>query len=379
MKCLAILGCTGSIGESTLQVVRHLGPDFVTIGALAAHSNIELLEKQALEFSPELIAVYDKEKALLLQKRLPKFKVLGGMEGIKAVASYPSVNFVVSAMAGTAGLVPTLAAITAGKNIGLANKESLVSGGSLVMSLVRQHQVSMVPIDSEHSAIFQCFNGEKKENVRRIILTASGGPFYKMSKQELATVNLEQALRHPKWSMGPKITIDCSTLMNKGLELIEAHWLFDVPLDKIEVLIHPQSIIHSLVEYIDGSMMAQMSEPSMLIPIQYALTYPERKVGFVKPFDFLRNNQLNFFQPDLDNFRCLYLAHQAIKEGGSLPCYMNAANEILVKRFIQKEIAWAEIAFKLETLMSSHQIAKINSLEDIFAIDSDARKEAFLV
>lgn len=379
MKRIAILGSTGSIGESTLKVARHLGPQEIKVAALAAHSNIELLEKQAKEFQPELIAVYDESKAALLKKRLPGCNILAGMEGVEAAASYAGADFVVSALAGTWGLIPTIAAIKAGKNVGLANKESLVSGGSFVMSLVRKHGVSLIPIDSEHSAIFQCLNGEKLKEVRRLVLTASGGPFYKMSQEELAAVNVDQALRHPNWAMGPKVTIDSSTLMNKGLEVIEAHWLFHMPLEKIEVVIHPQSLIHSLVEYCDGSIIAQLGEPSMLVPIQYALTYPERKRGILPPFDFWKNGTLNFYPPDLDKFRCLRLAFDAIKTGGSLTCYMNAANEVLVQSFLAKKISWSAIAIKLEALMTAHKKVEINSLDDILAIDQEARREASLI
>lgn len=379
MKQIAILGSTGSIGESTLRVIRHLGPEEFRVVALAAHSHIDTLEKQADEFHPELLAVYDPEKAAVLKKRRPEFHIVSGMEGVEAAASYSSASFVVSALSGTLGLIPTIAAIKAGKTIGLANKESLVSGGAFVMTLARKHQVTLLPIDSEHSAIFQCLHGEKIEAVRRLIITASGGPFYHLSKEQLAHVDVDQALRHPKWVMGPKITVDSSTLMNKGLEVIEAHWLFDMPCEKIEVVVHPQSVIHSLVEYEDGSLIAQMSEPSMLIPIQYALTYPERKKGLLSPFDFFKNEVLQFSKPDLDKFPCLRLAFQAIEQGGSAACYMNAANEVLVHRFLKKNISWMEIAEKLENLMSSHQTVNLNSLDDILAVDKEARQQAALI
>jgi 1-deoxy-D-xylulose-5-phosphate reductoisomerase len=378
MKRIAILGSTGSIGESTLKVVRHLGPDQVQVTALAAHSNIDLLERQANEFHPGLIAVYDKEKAALLQKRLPAIEVAAGMEGLKAAASYDQADFVVSAMSGTLGLVPTISAIEAGKTIGLANKESLVSGGQLLLSLAAKKGVLLLPIDSEHSAIFQCMQGENPQHIRRLILTASGGPFRNLSKEELSKVTIDQALCHPTWKMGSKITVDCSTLMNKGLEVIEAHWLFGTPLEKIEVIIHPESIIHSMVEFVDGSIKAQMSEPSMLIPIQYALSYPRRLAGIHKPFDFVQNNSLQFFTPDVDKFRCLKLAFEAVKQGGSLPCYMNAANEILVDRFINRKISWLDIGSKLEDLMSSHPIKQLQTLDDVLEVDQEARQEARL-
>lgn len=375
MKKIAIIGSTGSIGTSTCQVARHLKNQLQVV-ALAAHSNIDLLEKQAIEFQPQLIAVYDEAKAHELSKRLPHFEVVSGMDGVVAVATHPDVEFVVSAMTGTQGLKPTLAAIHAGKNVGLANKEALVSGGKLVMDAVKKNNVQLLPIDSEHSAIFQCLRGENPKAVRRLILTASGGPFREYTFDQLKSVTLEQALRHPTWTMGAKVTIDSSTLMNKGLEVIEAHWLFNIPHEKIDVVVHPQSIIHSMVEYEDLSIIAQMGEPSMITPIQYALTYPDRLPGIPKPFDFTRNNTLTFFPPDLDRFRCLKLAYQALKEGDTCPGYMNAANEVLVGRYLRKEIGWMEISHKLQSLMDKHHKKKIESIDDVFAADRLAREQA---
>jgi 1-deoxy-D-xylulose-5-phosphate reductoisomerase len=376
MKKISILGSTGSIGRSTLEVVRNLGREKVQIVAMAAHSNIDLLEQQVKEFSPELIAVFDEGKALELQKRLPKCRVVGGLEGVNAVAAYSEATLVMSAMTGTMGLVPTVEAIKAKKTIALANKEALVSGGAVVMSLARQMGVEIIPVDSEHSAIFQCLSGERKEHLRRIIITASGGPFRTYSEEQLSEITPESALKHPTWNMGPKITIDCSTLMNKGLEVIEAHWLFDVPISKIDVVIHPQSIIHSMVEFIDGSMIAQMSQPTMLVPIQYAITYPERANGIIPPFDFFKFNTLQFYKPDFERFRCLDLAFNAVKEGMSLPCFMNAANEVLVRRFLDSEISWLDIGRKLESLMEGHSPINIDSLEDVLYIDDLARCKA---
>jgi len=375
MKRISILGSTGSIGENTLNIVRHLVGEFQVVG-LAARSNIASLEKQAHEFQPDIVAVYDQNKARKLQQSLPNVRVVGGMEGVAAVASHTNVDLVISAMAGTLGLIPTVAAIQAGKDVGLANKEALVSGGALVMSLVREKGTNLVPIDSEHSAIFQCLNGEKKESIRRIILTSSGGPFRNYTVEQLEDISVDLALQHPTWNMGPKVTIDSSTLMNKGLEVIEAHWLFNVPLEKIDVVIHPQSIIHSMVEFVDNSILAQMGETSMIIPIQYAMTYPKRLKGSLQPFDFVKHGTLQFFQPDTKKFRCLHLAYDAIGTGGSLPCYMNAANEVLVNRFLDKQISWQEIATKLEDLMSRHQVQPINGLDDVLAIDNQARSEA---
>ncbi len=376
MRELAILGSTGSIGKNCLAVARHLGPDAVRIVALAARHNIDLLEQQAREFNPALIAVYELEQARQLQKRIPHIPVIGGIEGLEAVAIHEKANLVISAMSGAIGLVPTIAAIQAGKNIGFANKEVLVSGGEVVMSLVRKHGIDLIPIDSELTAIFQCLKGESSKNVKRLLITASGGPFRNFTNEQLETVNIDHALNHPNYKMGPKVTIDSSTLMNKGLEMIEAHWLFQVPLDKIEVIVHPQQIIHSMVEFIDNSMLAQMGDTDMLIPIQYAIMYPERSVGSLKPFDFVKNNTLQFLLPDTNKFRCLKLAYDAVRCGGSLPCYMNAANEVLVNRFLDKKIAWKDIAINLENLMSRHSVVPVKNLQDILAIDQIAREEA---
>lgn len=375
MKRIALLGSTGSIGQNALQIARHLGDKFRVV-ALAAHSNIDLLETQIRDFHPDLVAVYDEGKALELQKRMPKQRIVAGMEGLKAVATHTNADFVVSAIVGTIGLVPTVAAIQAGKDVGLANKESLVSGGALVMSLVKEKGVQLIPIDSEHSAIYQCLNGENRRSIRRIIITASGGPFRTYSDEQLRGITVDDALRHPTWNMGKKITIDSSTLMNKGLEVIEAHWLFGVPLSKIEVVVHPQSIIHSMVEFDDLSILAQMGEPNMKTPIQYAMTYPDRYPGLLKPFDFTKNSKLEFFVPDTQRFRCLALAYQSIQTGGSLPCYMNAANEVLVQRFISRDIGWKEIATKLESLMLRHSTQTMTSMDSVLAVDALARQEA---
>jgi 1-deoxy-D-xylulose-5-phosphate reductoisomerase len=375
MKKIAILGSTGSIGRSTLSVSRHL-KERIQVVALAARNNIELLEIQANEFNPKLIAVFEEQSALQLQKRLPHIPVLAGLEGLKAVAAFQDASLVVAAISGTMGLVPVLSAIEAGKTIGLANKEALVSGGALVMEKAKKHNAQIIPIDSEHSALFQCLKGEPKAAVRRLILTASGGPFRTYSTEQLEQVTVEQALRHPTWVMGDKVTIDCSTLMNKGLEVIEAHWLFDMPIEKISVLIHPQSIIHSLVEFIDNSLLAQLGESSMIIPIQYALTYPERVAGNLKPFDFTQYSTLQFSLPETDRFRCLRLAFDAVKAGGTLSCFMNAANEVLVEAFLAKRLSWNRIATMLESLMQKHINSPIASLEHILHTDTIARREA---
>lgn len=377
-KKIAILGSTGSIGTSTLQVIDHLGEDY-QVSSLVAHSNIDLLEAQVKKYKPATVAVYDLIAAQKLEKRLPGHKILKGPEGIIEAAAGGEADIVVSAIAGTLGLAPTIAAIEAGKTIALANKEALVSGGKYVVELAKSKGVSLIPVDSEHSALFQCLQGNRQQDIRRLILTASGGPFRSHSLEQLRTITPEQALKHPNWSMGPKVTIDSSTLMNKGLELIEAYWLFQVPLEQIEVVIHPQSVIHSMVEYTDGSMLAQMSEPSMLVPIQYALTYPARREGILKPFDFIRYQKLEFSYPDFSKFRALALAIDAIKKGQSYSCFMNAANEVLVGRFLKGEFGWLQIAEKLETLMDRHDPQPLHSLEQILTVDNMARAQAALI
>jgi len=375
MKRIAILGSTGSIGQNALNVARHLN-DRIEVVALAAHSNIDLLEKQAREFKPALIAVFDHVKAKELRERLPHQKIVEGMEGICEVATISQADMVITAMVGTAGLLPTIEAIKAGKDIGLANKETLVAGGYLIMKLAQEREVSIIPIDSEHSALFQCLNGEKRSAISRLILTSSGGPFRTWTQEQIDHVTVEQALNHPTWKMGPKVTIDSSTLMNKGLEVIEARWLFNIDPAKIEVIIHPQSVIHSLIEFVDQSMLAQMGEPNMIVPIQYAMTYPERCSGMLKPFDFTKRSVLEFFIPDKNKFRCLRLAYEALECGGSMSCYMNAANEVLVERFLAGQIHWKKISTQLEELMQQHKVVQIDSLDAILAVDKQAREEA---
>jgi 1-deoxy-D-xylulose-5-phosphate reductoisomerase len=374
-KKISLLGSTGSIGVSSLQVIRHLGEGY-EVSALAAHSNIDVLEQQIKEFRPKVAAVFDEDAARVLQKRVPDCPILSGLEGLKEVARFAEANFVISSMAGTSGLLPTVEAIKAGKDVALANKESLVSGGELVMKLVQEKGVRLLPVDSEHSALFQCLQGNCSSTIRRLILTASGGPFRNFTEEMLKSITVEQALNHPNWKMGPKVTIDSSTLMNKGLEVIEAYWLFGLPLEQIDVVIHPQSIIHSMIEYCDGSTMAQMGEPLMIVPIQYALTYPQRKPGLLNSFDFIRHGKLEFSFPDMNRFRCLSLAYEALKKGGSMTGYMNAANEVLVKRFIDKEIGWFEIGQKLEYLMERHSVQAVPTIESILEIDSAARRDA---
>ncbi len=360
---------------STLRVARHLKEDLEVV-ALAARTNIDALEAQAREFSPKLIAVYDPDCAQMLQKRLPHIPVLAGMEGLQAVASFSESDFAMLAMTGSVGLLPAIAAIEAKKQVGLANKEVLICAGELIQKLVQLHQVDLIPVDSEHCALFQCLKGENKKAVRRLILTASGGPFRTKSLAELESVSVEDALAHPNWRMGPKVLIDTSTLMNKGLEMIEARWLFDIPPEQIEAVVHPQSRIHSCVEFIDGSILAQIAEPDMVIPIQHALTFPERKQGLLPPYDFIKNGTLTFSAPDKEKFRCLGLAIHAMRAGKSYPCYLNAANEILVDRFLKREISWTAIGIKLEKLMSSHVAENLLTLEAILSVDQCAREEA---
>lgn len=375
MKKIALLGSTGSIGKSTLRIVQHL-PDSFRITALAAHSNHQLLAEQIEQFQPEMACIYMPEKAAELKRRFPQVRIVTGDEGLAEIVASDRVDYVVMAIVGMRALKPTIQAIEAKKAIGLASKEVLVSAGEYISNLAKKNQISFLPIDSEHSAIFQCLEGRNHQEIRRVILTASGGPFRKHSREQLNAVTVDEALAHPTWNMGPKVTVDSSTLVNKGLEMIEARWFFDLPPEKIEVIIHPQSIVHSFVEFIDGSIIAQINEPNMIYPIQYALTYPERKVGIFPPFDFLKNSQLTFFSPDLEKFPALRLAQESLKMGKSWPAYFNAANEILVERFLKKEIPWNAIAALLEKLLARHQAIPTESLEAILSVDQLAREEA---
>jgi 1-deoxy-D-xylulose-5-phosphate reductoisomerase len=377
-KNLTILGSTGSIGKNALDIVRNVHPHLRVV-ALAAKSNITLLEEQVREFSPLVVAVFEQDKAQELQARIPHVKVVAGLQGLEMVARLEECDTVLAALSGTIGITPTIAALEEGKRVALANKEVLVSAGAYVMQLVAKKGVTLLPIDSEHSAIFQCLEGRDPASVRRIILTASGGPFLHHSLENLVDISAEMALNHPTWRMGVKNTIDSSTLMNKGLEVIEARWLFGIPSDKIEVVIHPQSVIHSMVEFIDGSIIAQMSQPDMRLPIQYALTYPKKLPGRLPPFNFTQCPRLDFFPVDMQKFRCLPLAYEALQRQGSLPCYLNAANEVLVTRFYEGKIGWLDIAAKLERLMRVHSVRSADSVQDILAIDKLARTEAAII
>lgn len=372
MKRIGILGSTGSIGKGALQVIAHLKENF-QVTALAAKSNIDLLEQQAKLFRPEIVAVWDEAKARELQSRLPGIPVLAGLEGVIAVATHPSVDLLLSAMSSFDGVLPTLKAIEAKKNVALANKEALVAAGKLVLELVAMHGVELIPVDSEHTAILQCLKGEDRAKIRRIILTASGGPFREISNEKLSSISINDALAHPNYKMGPKVTIDSSTMMNKGLEMIETHYLYGVGIEQIEVVLHPEQLIHSMVEFNDRSIMAQMGEPNMLVPIQVALTHPDREEGILTPFDFTKAQSFRFAPWDQDKYRCLALAYDSLREGGSMPCFMNAANEVLVERFLTKEIGWLEISQKLETLMGDHSVALPKKYEDFAHIDREAR------
>ncbi|HNY50719.1 MAG TPA: 1-deoxy-D-xylulose-5-phosphate reductoisomerase [Smithella sp.] len=375
MKKITLLGSTGSIGCSTLDVVEK-NPDRFQIVALAAGENIHKIKRQIERCKPKLVSVKTKETALKLREALTtrhRVKILYDVEGMKEVASFPSADIVVSAIAGSAGLVPTLAAIEAGKDIALANKETMVLAGEIVTKKAAKKGINIIPVDSEHSAIFQCLQGNRRENLRKIILTASGGPFLKYTVRQLQKVTLNQTLRHPKWKMGKKITIDSASMMNKGLEIIEAKWLFNVDISAIDVLIHPQSIVHSMVEFIDGAFLAQMGVPDMKIPIAYALSYPERMKNDIVPLNLAKEKTLEFYQPDVKKFPCLDIACHACLDGGTAPAVLNASDEIAVEAFMQKMIRFVDIPVIIEKVLNDHKIIKKPSLEDILSSDRWAR------
>lgn len=371
MKYIAVLGSTGSIGTQTLEIVRQHSDDLQVI-SLVAGSNIELLEEQIREFHPKIVCVFDEEKAALLRDKVKDLPVVvdAGMDGVIACAVEPMVDTVVTAMVGMIGILPTMEAIKAGKDIALANKETLVTAGHIIMPLIREKGVRLLPVDSEHSAIFQSLNGEKQSNIYKLLLTASGGPFRGKTLKELKEVTLEDALKHPNWAMGSKITIDSATMVNKGLEVMEAKWLFDIPVEQIQVVVHPQSIIHSMIEYVDGSIIAQMGLPDMRLPIQYALFYPDRVAMLnQKKTDFFQLKQLTFEEPDLNTFYGLRLALEAGRKGGSLPTVYNAANEWAVAKFLEKKIQFLEIPSLIESAMTNHLWMKEPSLNDILNIE----------
>lgn len=376
MKKIAILGATGSIGTQTLDVVEK-NPESLKVVALAAHKNVDLLEKQIRKFQPLLASLSDPAAAEELRKRITgKTEIVSGPEGAMACATCAEADTVVGAMVGYAGLKPTLSAIAAGKHIALANKESLVAAGGLVMQAVKEHGVQLTPVDSEHSAIFQCLQGNAHKNIKRILLTASGGPFFGMQRDELAQVTVERCLRHPTWHMGAKVTLDSSTLANKGLEVIEAHWLFDVPYEKITPIIHPQSIVHSLVEYTDGAVIAQMGVPDMRLSIQYALSYPNRWNTAFDQLDLVKAGPLTFYEPDTRTFPALALAIQAGKAGGILPCVFNAANEEADAAFFAGKISYLEMADVLARVLDQTSYQAADSYETIVEADRRARELA---
>ena len=374
MKTISILGSTGSIGTQTLEVVRATG-DF-TVSALTAGSNIDLLEQQMREFHPEMAAVMQEEKAEELRERTRDLgiPVYAGMDGLLAAATEPSADMVVTAVVGMIGIRPTLKAIEAGKDIALANKETLVTAGHIIMPLAKECGVSILPVDSEHSAIFQSLNGERHNRIAKILLTASGGPFRGRKREELKDIQVEDALKHPNWAMGQKITIDSSTLVNKGLEVMEAKWLFDVNPDRIQVVVQPQSIIHSMVEYEDGAVIAQLGTPDMKLPIQYALYYPNRRFLPGDRLDFWKLSQITFEKPDTDTFRGLALAYRAMQEGGSMPTVYNAANEKAVSLFLNRKIGYLEITEMIERCMDGHNVISSPSVDDILAVEREVYK-----
>ena len=378
MKKLSLLGSTGSIGCNVLDVVRQY-PERFSVVSLAAGRNIKLLSQQVAEFSPDCVSVFDKQLANELKKLLPQnssTEILYGTEGNIEVARHRDAHITISAIVGAAGLLPTLAAIRAGKDIGLANKETLVMAGKLVMGEVASEKVGLLPVDSEHSAIFQALEAGRKEDVHKIILTASGGPFRSKSRSDLHAVTVAEALNHPRWTMGKKISIDSATLMNKGLEVIEARWLFDMAPDKIEVVIHPQSVVHSLVEFNDGSCIAQLGIADMRIPIAYALSYPERLQLDLPALSLTEWSHLDFHAPDFSAFPALQLAYEAIKVGGIAPAVLNAANEVAVDAFLDERIGFLDIAAVVAETLNDVHSGKDDSLDDILYADSEARKSA---
>ncbi|MCT4595620.1 MAG: 1-deoxy-D-xylulose-5-phosphate reductoisomerase [Anaeromicrobium sp.] len=374
MKNISILGSTGSIGTQALEVVRSNKGKFKVVG-LTAGKNIDLLEKQIREFNPKVVALMDEEKSMELKKRISHMdvEILSGIEGLNRVATLKSTQIVLTSVVGMVGLVPTMKAIEAKKDIALANKETLVTAGKIVMDAAKKNKVKILPVDSEHSAIFQSLSGYENKDINRVILTASGGPFRGLKRDEVKDKKVNEALKHPKWNMGKKISIDSATLMNKGLEVIEAKWLFDVEPEQIEVVVHPQSIIHSMVEYKDSSIISQMGYPDMRVPIQYALTYPKRTKNNYERTDFYKIGQLTFEKADTETFPCLELAYEALKKGGSYPAVLNGANEELVELYIQEKIKFYDISDTIKEVLEAH-VPKYNfNVKDIIQIDKWSR------
>jgi 1-deoxy-D-xylulose-5-phosphate reductoisomerase len=376
MKRVVLLGSTGSIGTSTLKVADDL-PDRLRLVGLAAGNNAQLLLEQTRKHQPQAISITDPGKAAELQAQLgPDTQVLHGADGLLQLAALPEADIVLIAIVGTAGLQPALTAIRAGKDIAVASKEILVMAGEIVMAEARSHGVRVLAVDSEHSAIFQCLEGKPPKSVRRLWLTASGGPFRRTPREDFATITVEQALKHPSWNMGRKITLDSATLFNKGLEMIEARWLFDVPMERVEVVVHPQSVVHSIVEFVDGSMLAQLSTPDMCLPIQYALTYPDRSASDRVQTNLAELGQLTFEEPDTERFPAIRLARRAGTTGGTLPAVFNAANEIAVDAFCEQRITFDRIPDTVARIMDRHHPVRQPSLEQILEADAWARTEA---
>lgn len=378
MKKITILGSTGSIGVNALKVIKA-NPDEYQVVALAAGKNIKQLLKQIEVFHPKAVAVAEKDTAKALYKQLTNRQgpdILVGQEGCSHLVALDEVDTVISAMTGAAGLMPTYMAVQAGKDIALANKETMVMAGGIIMAQAKERDVTILPIDSEHSAILQSLQGHQKEDLRHIILTASGGPFRELDIERLETVTPEEALQHPNWDMGQKISIDSATLMNKGLEVIEAKWLFDLEIDQIKIMIHPESIIHSMVEYQDGSVIAQMGVPDMITPISYALSYPRHRETHLSPLKLDEIGALHFFKPDIKQFRCLELALKAAEMGESMPAVLNGANEIAVDAFLKREIGFLQIPRLIEDVMEAHQPFPVRCIEDVLEVDQWSREQA---
>lgn len=371
MKKIAILGSTGSIGTQTLDVVRA-NKDIEVLG-ISAGRNVELLEKQAREFMPRLVAVWDENSAKDLKERLAdlNIKVVSGMDGLLELARMPETEILVTAIVGMLGIRPTMEAIRAGKDIALANKETLVTAGHLIMPMAKEYNVRILPVDSEHSAIFQALNGEYEKEIHKLLITASGGPFRGRKREDLAKVTLEDTLKHPNWVMGQKITVDSATLVNKGLEVMEAKWLFNMEIDDIQVVVQPQSIIHSMIEFVDGGIIAQLGTPDMRLPIQYALYYPHRRYLDGERLDFAKLKQITFEEPDMETFLGLPMAMEASRKGGSMPTVFNAANELAVKKFLHKEIGFLDIYDIIGESMSRHTIKENPNLEEILAVEEE--------
>ncbi len=376
MKKISILGSTGSIGVNTLDVLER-NPDQFQLVGLAAGSNVDLFAEQVQKYRPQVAALFDTSKIEELRHRLngQDVEIVGGQDGSVQVASHPDADMVVSGMVGCAGLVPSFAAVSAGKTLALANKETLVVAGEVILREAEKNNVSIIPVDSEHSAIFQALNGEDPKRIRRIVLTASGGPFRTFTAEQMESVTVEDALKHPNWDMGSKITIDSATMMNKGLEFIEAKWLFGLD-TQIDIIVHAQSIIHSMIEFVDTSIMAQLGIPDMRVPIAYAMTYPDRVECDLPSLDLAAMGDLTFEAPDFKRFPCLRLAHEVMEAGKTLPAVLNAANEIAVQAFLDRQIGYKEIPELIESTLDRHQPHSADSIEDVLAADDWARSEA---